>query len=80
MFDLCKYKNALGKPGKSLHRFRIANIAIVDVVLTILLAYVVHNVLEKHNYWIILAICFLLGIFMHRIFCVKTTIDKFLFS
>ena len=81
MFGLCKYKNTLGKPGKGLHRFRIANIAIVDVVLTILLAYVVHNVfLEKHNYWIILAICFLLGIFMHRIFCVKTTIDKFLFS
>jgi|TARA_B110000495_G_C23028485_1_gene611756 hypothetical protein len=81
MFGLCKYKNALGKPGKGLHRFRIANIAIVDVVFTMLLAYVAHNVfLKKHYYWIILAICFLLGIFMHRVFCVKTTIDKFLFS
>ena len=34
MFGLCKYKNALGRPGKGIHSFRIANIAVVDVLLT----------------------------------------------
>jgi len=40
MLDLCKYKNILGDPGKGVHSFRIFNIAIVDVLLTILAAYI----------------------------------------
>ena len=78
MFGLCKYRNALGRPGKGVHRFRIANIAVVDVALTVLLAYII-QVLTECNFWLILAGCFLLGIVLHRMFCVKTPIDKFLF-
>jgi hypothetical protein len=37
--DLCKYKNILGVPGQGPHSYRIFNIAIVDVILTIILAY-----------------------------------------
>jgi hypothetical protein len=80
MFGLCKYKNALGRPGKGIHSFRIANIAVVDVLLTFVLAYVLWVLLEKYNYWIILFCCFITGIVLHRIFCVKTPVDKFLFS
>jgi hypothetical protein len=80
MFGLCKYRNALGNPGKGVHRFRIANIAIVDVLLTCLLAYSIHVVFGKYNYLTILYFCFMSGIILHRIFCVKTTIDKFLFG
>ena len=80
MFNFCLYKDILGKPGKGVHRFRIFNIAIVDLLLTFLLAYVLkmYIFIETH-YGIILFCCFLLGIFLHRLFCVKTTIDKFLF-
>ena len=35
MIDLCKYKDILGKPGQGVHSYRIFNIAIVDVILTI---------------------------------------------
>ena len=35
----CKYKHALGIPGKGVHSIRIKNIAIVDVLLSILMAY-----------------------------------------
>ena len=81
MLRLCKYKNMFGKPNKGVHRFRIANIAIVDVILTCLLAYIINVAfLENYNYWNILLLCFLAGIFLHKIFCVKTTVDKFLFS
>ena len=80
MFGLCKYKNALGRPGKGIHSFRIANIAVVDVLLTFVLAYVLWVKHEKYNYWTILFCCFIAGIALHRIFCVKTTVDKFLFS
>jgi hypothetical protein len=80
MFNFCLYKDILGKPGKGVHRFRISNIAIVDTLLTFLLAYVLKMyIFENIHYGIILLGCFLLGIFLHRLFCVKTTIDKFLF-
>jgi hypothetical protein len=75
---LCKYKNILGEPGKGIHKYRIFNIAIVDVLLTILLALFISYII-KTNFWITLLVVFLIGIITHRIFCVKTTIDKTLF-
>ena len=35
-------KDIFGKVGKGLHSYRIANIAIVDVLLTVILAYIIH--------------------------------------
>jgi hypothetical protein len=75
---LCKYKNILGEPGKGIHKYRIFNIAIVDVLLTVLLALFISYII-KTNFWITLLVVFLIGIITHRIFCVKTTIDKTLF-
>ena len=36
MWKLCKYKNALGVPGKGIHSYRICNLAIVDIIFTLL--------------------------------------------
>jgi hypothetical protein len=77
--SLCKYKNALGKPGLGVHSYRIYNIAVVDVLFTIVGAFFIKYLLPKYNYFFILLTLFALGIFMHRLFCVRTTIDKFLF-
>jgi len=78
---LCKYRDIFGKPGKGAHRFRIFNIAIVDVIMTFILAYVLKmTVFKDTHYGIILGSCFIIAIILHRLFCVKTTIDKFLFS
>ena len=79
MVDLCKYKDILGKPGQGVHSFRIFNIAIVDVLLTIIAAYVL-SILTKLNIFYALIFMFILGIISHRIFCVRTTIDKLLFD
>jgi hypothetical protein len=76
---LCKYKDIFGKVGKGIHSFRICNIAVVDVVLTIAAAYCIHLVLPNYSFGIILLLLFLLGIVLHRLFCVRTPIDKFLF-
>ena len=38
--SLCKYANALGEPGKGVHSIRVFNIAVVDVLFTIILALV----------------------------------------
>ena len=76
---LCKYKDALGKPKEGLHKYRIFNIAIVDVLLTIIGAYIFYLFHPKFNFFIILLCLFILGIILHRIFCVRTTVDKLLF-
>ena len=76
---LCQYKDSLGKPGEGVHKYRIFNIAIVDVVLTIIIALLL-SYLFKINFFIMLIILFLLGIIIHRIFCVRTTVDKLLFK
>ena len=76
---LCDYKNILGEPGKGVHKYRIFNIAIVDVILTIIFAYFIAYLL-KIDFFLTLLLLFILGIVLHRVFCVKTTIDKVLFE
>lgn len=77
--NLCKYRNIFGEPNTGLHSIRIFNIAIIDVLMTIIAAYFI-SYFTNYSFYIILFVLFLLGIFLHRIFCVKTTIDKLLFS
>ena len=77
---LYKYKNIFGKVGTGIHSYRIFNIAIADVLLTIIGAYLIHLFNPKSNFYVILFVLFVLGIILHRIFCVKTTIDKLLFE
>jgi formate hydrogenlyase subunit 4 len=78
MLNYCEFKNMFGKPNTGAHKYRFFNIAIIDVVLTIVLAYVISWFFE-YPLLLTLGILFLLGILMHRFFCVRTTVDKFLF-
>ena len=84
MFGLEKYKDLFGKPGTGVHKYRIFNIAIVDVVATIVVVYLIYVLLRYFgyivNFWILLVGMFILGIFLHRIFGVRTTVDKILFK
>jgi len=75
---LCKYKDSLGKPNQGIHSYRFMGVAIVDVIFTILGAWLISYAWEL-NIWYCLLGLFLLGIFMHRLFCVKTKVDTLLF-
>ncbi len=76
--DLCKYKNALGVPGKGIHSYRIFNIAIADVIMTLIAALIISYFFKIS--FIKTSIClFIIGILLHRLFCVRTTVDKILF-
>jgi len=74
-----QFKDILGKPGQGLHSYRIFNIAIVDVLLTILLAFLISKYFVISIYKTVVVL-FLIGIISHRLFCVRTTIDKLLFK
>ena len=78
MVDLCKYKNMLGVPGKGIHSYRVGGIAIADVIMTIIGALII-SYLSGWNFIYTLIGLFILGIILHRLFCVRTTIDKLLF-
>lgn len=79
MNNLCSYKKLFGNPNTGPHSYRIFNIAIVDLALTILLALFISS-LFKYSFTITTIILLLLGILLHRLLCVRTTIDKLLFT
>jgi hypothetical protein len=79
MDNLCKYKDIFGKPKEGAHSYRVFDIAIVDVIFTILGGIVIAYIFNL-DYTNTIIILFILGIVMHRLFCVETTVDKFLFS
>lgn len=76
--SLCKYRNALGVPGKGVHSVRLSGIAVVDVIMTLIGAYIIARITRSSFAWTAAGL-FLLGIILHRLFCVRTTIDKLLF-
>lgn len=76
--DLCPYKNIFGKPNAGIHKYRFLNIAIVDFIETVIAAWILSYFL-KYPFWQILLGLFIVGIILHRLFCVRTTIDKLLF-
>lgn len=77
-YSLCPYKNLFGKTGEGPHQYRIFDIAIVDVLSTIIGAYLISKFF-KYDFKLVLIISFILGIIVHRLFCVRTTVDKLLF-
>lgn len=76
--SLCKYKNALGIPDKGVHSYRFMGVAIMDVIMTILAAYLI-SIFFKYNFMYTTFALFILGIMLHRLFCVRTIVDKLLF-
>ena len=85
--SLCQYRDIFGKPGLGAHSYRIFNIAIIDVIATIITAIVIHYIFLEYildiksiSIWWTIIILFILGIIAHRLFCVRTTIDKLLFK
>ena len=77
--SLCKYKDIFGKVGEGAHSLRFFNFAVVDTLLTLVLAYIINYYL-KSNAYLIFFILILLSIAIHRVFCVETTLTKMFFS
>lgn len=78
MFGLCKYKNFFGEPNAGLRKYRIFDIAIMDTAVVLGFGYLISKYLDL-NLGYTLGGLFIMGIFAHRIFCVRTGLDKKLF-
>ena len=78
MFGLCAYKNMFGLPGKGVHSTRFLGVAVVDVLMTVIGAVLLAYLMKWNVGYTILGM-FVAGIVLHRAFCVRTTVDRFLF-
>ena len=78
MLDLCKYKDLFGIPGQGIHAFKIFGISIWDTLITLICAIFIAWVANWSYSYTIVGF-YILGIIVHRLFCVRTTVDKLLF-
>ncbi len=77
--DFSRYSEILGKPGKGIHT-HVCGIAIADVFMTVLAAWLFHRVWPRYPFWVWLLGLFVLGILLHRLFGVRTVVDRWLFG
>lgn len=72
----CSYQNSLGVPGQGFHR-HLGGVAVADVIATFLSAWLI----TRYTGWNIVYTTigfFILGILLHHIFCVKTTVAQWI--
>lgn len=69
-----------GLPNEGIHSYKIYDIAYLDFVVTMVAAYFMQKLFFRNtSYSSVLLGLFLLGIVVHRVLNVRTTIDKILF-
>jgi hypothetical protein len=79
MIKFCQYKELFGKPYTGIHSYRIFDIAYLDILVTIITGLII-SYFTNINVYVVLILFFLFGIFVHRLFCVRTKIDRLLFD
>lgn len=77
----CKYKDFFGSPNTGLHSIRFLNFAIIDIILTVILYYYVEKfIVFTNNTYIKLFSFISIIVFIHRLFCVNTTLNILIFG
>jgi hypothetical protein len=79
MTVFCKYRHALGVENKGVHSYRLLNIAVVDMVLTIVLAFFI-AIRFRTSFLLIFFILLIIATLLHKLFCVNSTITKLVFG
>ncbi len=81
---LCKYRNILGVPNRGFHSTRFMGFALYDILgtfgIALIIAFIFYRNTLLKSFIIISIILFVLGIILHRLFCVNTTLNKMIFG
>lgn len=79
--SLCKYKDIFGKPREDVHATRIPgiDIAAADFFIVLIVGYLI-SLHTGYLAWKVIGGLFIAGIVAHRVFCVRTKVDEFLFE
>ncbi|NBO98854.1 MAG: hypothetical protein EBU90_01830 [Proteobacteria bacterium] len=81
----CKHRDLFGKPGQGVHSHRFMGVAIVDMLLTVIVAKIVSFYVSKKysikmSFVKTLAAFLFAGVLVHRLFCVNTTVNVAIFG
>jgi len=68
-----------GKPNEGVHAYRFMGIAIVDFLFTVIFAILLSKFCNI-NFLVTLVGLLIAGVIAHRIFCVRTAVDRLLFE
>lgn len=77
--NLCEYKNIFAKPNEGIHSLRLFGFAVVDIIMTIVAALLI-SYFFKFSIGYTLLFLFALGIILHKMFCIQTTLNKIIFE
>jgi hypothetical protein len=76
---LCKYRHIFGIEKESIHSIRLLNIAVVDMLLTMIAAFV-FALYIRVSFLLVFLILMIIATIIHRLFCVNTTITMLVFG
>lgn len=76
---LCPYRHVFGKEREGVHSIRVFDIAVVDLGLTVIAAVILARFLKLHVL-VVFAVLMIVAVVAHRLFCVNTTVNRFLFG
>jgi len=72
---LCKYRDIFGKVNEGVHQYKVFGNAVVDTALTVLAGVVLAR-WRGWNPFVTIAGLIILGIIVHRLFCVNTALNR----
>ena len=78
--SLCQYQNMLGTPGVDFHNHFGFGFAILDLIATIIIAYLITKNTKYKSFPKVFGGLMLIAITLHKIFCVDTTLNRMLFD
>lgn len=73
------YSKIFGEPGKGVHAYRVGGLAIVDLALTGLLAFVLNRFRVDMSLIVIFIILIILAVAVHRAYGVNTALNSEIF-
>ena len=77
---LCKYKNIFGEPNEGWRKkYRFLGISYIDALVVIVFGIAISYIFKVPLSYTLVAL-FVLGIIVHRLFCVRTGVDRLLFG
>jgi hypothetical protein len=74
-----KNKNIFGKPREGIHSYRLFDFAIIDILQSFLVAFLLHKLFNL-NLFNIFLIIILIGIILHKLFNVNTKFNSLIFK
>ena len=72
------FDKTIGVPNVGIHSYRIFNIAYMDVIVVLISAILIAWAMKWSYIKTIIGV-FIFGVIVHRMFCVRSAVDKWLF-